>query len=137
MTCNVRVAALAVACGMLILVTGCEGGEAAAELVSPEEALALMAQRSGDDSFVILDVRTTAEFDDDHIEGAVNIDYRGAAFWDEIEALDKTKTYLVYCGSAVRSGYATDGMKDRNFEDLYDLEGGITALRVYESSASG
>ncbi len=76
---------------------------------------------------VVLDVRTPAEFQAGHIPGAVNIDWNGVDFTRKIDALDKTKTYLVYCASGGRSARACDKMSTLGFSNLYNLEGGIKA----------
>ena len=52
---------------------------------------------------VLLDVRTPEEFNESHIAGAINIDFRNENFKTELEKLDKTKTYEVYCRSGKRS----------------------------------
>ena len=56
---------------------------------------------------VILDVRTPAEFASGRIANSINIDAESGNFEAEIQALDKSKTYAVYCRSGRRSGVAT------------------------------
>lgn len=73
---------------------------------------------------VILDVRTPAEFADGHIANAINIDAQSGNFAAEIEGLDKTKTYAVYCRSGNRSGTATQIMAEAGFSKLYNMNGG-------------
>lgn len=55
---------------------------------------------------VLIDVRTKEELDAGYIKGAINIDYRSPDFQTKILALDKTKTYYVYCevGGQKRDG---------------------------------
>ena len=61
---------------------------------------------------VVLDVRTEEEFEDGYIPDAINIDIRqGQGFIDELEKLDKSKTYYVYCRSGARSAQACALMK--------------------------
>ncbi len=85
----------------------------------------LIRQNEGDSDFVILDVRTAAEYDKGHIADAVLIDYRSATFKEELDVLDKDKTYLVYCRSGNRGGQATDIMEDLGFSTVYNMLGGI------------
>ncbi|WP_405291050.1 rhodanese-like domain-containing protein [Algibacter sp. Ld11] len=83
-------------------------------------------QLAKDDNAVILDVRTDAEVADGIIEGALHIDiYKGQEFVSEIEALDKSKNYYVYCRSGNRSGQACAIMDQLGFENAYNLEGGM------------
>ena len=75
---------------------------------------------------VIIDVRTDDEFSTGHIGGAVNIDfYNGNEFISEIDKLDKSKSYFIYCKSGARSGQTCELMKQKGFKKVYNLEGGI------------
>lgn len=75
---------------------------------------------------VIIDVRTDDEFSTGYIEGALNIDfYMGNKFISEIDKLDKSKSYFIYCKSGVRSGQTCELMKQKGFKKVYNLEGGI------------
>ena len=80
-----------------------------------------------DKSALILDVRTEEEFMAGFIPEAMNIDiYKGQGFLDEIEKLDKSKTYYVYCRSGARSAQACALMHQHGIENAYNLMGGIT-----------
>jgi len=74
---------------------------------------------------VILDVRTAVEFSQEKIAGAVLIDIHSSNFKDQVQRLDKSKTYLVYCRSGNRSVKACNIMKGMGFEKLYNLKHGI------------
>ena len=75
---------------------------------------------------VIIDVRTDDEFSTGYIGGAVNIDfYMGNKFISEIDKLDKSKSYFIYCKSGARSGQTCELMKQKGFKKVYNLEGGI------------
>ena len=76
---------------------------------------------------VVLDVRTTEEFQAGHLPGAVNIDVQKDDFGQNIQPLDKSKTYLVYCKSGRRSEKALKMLYDAGFKNAYHLKGGITA----------
>ena len=85
-----------------------------------------ISQLENDDNAVVLDVRTDAEVEDGIIPKAIHIDiYRGQEFIDEIEALDKSKNYYVYCRSGNRSGKACQIMQQLGFENTYNLLGGM------------
>lgn len=83
------------------------------------------AKKASDSSIVVLDVRTPGEFQSGHLQNAVNIDYEGLNFEGEVNKLDKTKTYAVYCRSGRRSGLATQVMAKDGFKSVFNLEGGI------------
>lgn len=74
----------------------------------------------------VIDVRTSGEFTAGHLEGAINIDVEAATFTSEIEKLDKSGKYLVYCHSGRRAGIAVDQMRALGFVDVTNI-GGIDA----------
>lgn len=86
-----------------------------------------VAQFEADKNAVLLDVRTEDETNDGIIANAILIDiHKGQGFIDEIEALDKSKNYYVYCRSGMRSAKACEIMNELGFENTYNLLGGIT-----------
>ena len=81
---------------------------------------------SGDENAFVLDVRTEEELEEGQIPNAKNIDiYLGQGFMDELEKLDKSKNYYVYCRSGNRSGQACAIMNSLGFENAYNLAGGF------------
>ncbi|PSG90844.1 rhodanese-like domain-containing protein [Aurantibacter aestuarii] len=75
---------------------------------------------------VILDVRTEDEVNEGFIPNAKNIDiHKGQGFIDDVETLDKTKTYFVYCRSGARSAQACAVMNQIGFKNTYNLLGGF------------
>jgi rhodanese-related sulfurtransferase len=83
-------------------------------------------QKLAGSNTVIIDVRTPQEFAEGHIEGAMNIDFYDNHFENKINAIDKSKTILVYCKSGNRSGKAATILAKNKFKNVYDLSGGIT-----------
>lgn len=83
-------------------------------------------QLENDVNAFILDVRTEDELADGYIPNATNIDiHMGQGFLDAVEALDKSKSYYVYCRSGARSGQACAIMNSIGIENVYNLEGGF------------
>ena len=76
----------------------------------------------------IVDVRTKEEFEEGHIEGAVNYDIYSPGFAGNITELDKSKSYLVYCTSGSRSLQAVMFMRKNGFTKVENLGGGIMSL---------
>jgi len=84
-------------------------------------------QYQNDSNAVILDVRTDEEVEEVAIPNALTIDiYKGQGFLDEVEQLDKSKNYYVYCKSGGRSNQACLLMNQLGFENTFNLLGGIT-----------
>jgi len=86
---------------------------------------------------VILDVRSPEEFSNGHIKNAANIDFNSAEFSAKIEAMDKSRPYLVYCLSGGRSADAVLVLKQRGFEKVYNLNGGLLAWQRSNYSLTG
>jgi rhodanese-related sulfurtransferase len=83
-------------------------------------------QLEEDNNSVVLDVRTQEEVDLGIIPNAIHLDiYKGQGFIYELEELDKTKNYYVYCRSGGRSGQACGIMKQLGFDNAYNLAGGF------------
>ncbi len=128
-----------------LLVAGCSGSEsstadpdtsepvinessaetAGVRTVSAEEGAAIQA--SPPESLVILDVRTADEFAAGHLEGAVVVDFYAEDFRAQLEELDPTVPYLLYCQSGNRSGQAAAMMEDLGYDDVANIDGGILA----------
>lgn len=116
------VAALAMVFGSSAVLTACSTTGAVHKVSAKEFSDALVNEKA-----ILIDVRTPEEFAAGHIEGAMNINAEGSDFDAQINALDKTQTYAVYCQSSRRSGIATAAMEKAGFTHLYDLDGGIAA----------
>lgn len=74
---------------------------------------------------IILDVRTPEEYNVSHINNSINIDFNNQNFVTEINKLNKSKQYFVYCRSGNRSADAIKIMKENGFTNLVELKGGI------------
>lgn len=79
-----------------------------------------------DNNGVLLDVRTQEEYDSGFIAGSQLMDIFQPDFKTNLESLDKSKNYYVYCRSGNRSGQACGLMAQLGFTgELYNLDGGI------------
>lgn len=74
---------------------------------------------------VLLDVRTPMEHQMVRIPNSILIDINSPVFTEEIEKLDRSKSYYVYCRSGNRSFHAGNYMLKAGFEKVYNLETGI------------
>ncbi|MCU0382533.1 MAG: rhodanese-like domain-containing protein [Cyclobacteriaceae bacterium] len=93
--------------------------------VDTQKFESLLKQKNG----VLLDVRTTEEFNAGHLPGAMLLDYYNDDFKKSAAQLDKTKPVFVYCKTGGRSKSATSILRDLGFKEVYDLDGGITAWK--------
>jgi rhodanese-related sulfurtransferase len=92
--------------------------------IFPTEAYELMTENRDDNDFIILDVCTPGEFENLHLENAVNLNFFSRDFKDQLKALDKTNIYLVYCKIGGRSKMAQKMMKKLGFREVYNIVGG-------------
>lgn len=92
-------------------------------LIKPQQFKEMM----NDERTIVIDVRTPEEMTKGVIGKPKKINYRNSDFKELLLALDKSKTYLVYCKSGGRSGKTKQLMDDNGFDSVYDLQGGITA----------
>lgn len=76
------------------------------------------------DDTVIIDVRTPAEFEAGHLEGAINIDVQSPDFAAQMMELDPNGEYYVYCRSGNRSAAAISWMNQMGFDGETITNGG-------------
>lgn len=91
------------------------------------DAQALKKMRKENPNLVVIDVRTQQEVSRGVIEGSLHLDISNPNFAQEFRKLDRSKTYVVYCHSGVRSVNACNAMSKEGFGNLYNLKGGIVA----------
>jgi rhodanese-related sulfurtransferase len=89
------------------------------------QADSLIKANENNSNFIIIDVRTQEEYSTGHIENAININFNSPSFRNDINVLDKDNVYLIYCRSGGRSAGAFDVMKELEFQEVYELLGGI------------
>ena len=79
-----------------------------------------------DDNIIIMDVRTPEEIATGKIPNALELDiFNPENFKNEIDKMDKSKSYYIYCRSGNRSGQACVFMESLGFEKTYNLMGGM------------
>ncbi len=110
----------------MLILCGCENEQKEIDVanisqnkvISCEEKTALL---SSDENAKLIDVRTIAEFNEGHLDSAINI---------EVDNIDKIKTYslihkdtplIVYCRSGQRSSKAKMKLEELGYTKVYDL----------------
>jgi phage shock protein E len=88
--------------------------------ISPNEARTLIENNK---EIIILDVRTLEEFQINHLDNAINIDIYNTNFKDQIDKLERNKSYLVHCKAGGRSEEACRIMEELGFKDLTNVLG--------------
>jgi rhodanese-related sulfurtransferase len=112
--------ALAVVASILFVPSLLPSGDGYGD-ITVQEARSLIEDKP---YLVILDVRTASEYEDGHIEGAINIPVQElSAHLDELSREDEL---LVYCRTGNRSKQAVDILQDVGFTKIYHMNAGIT-----------
>jgi thioredoxin len=73
----------------------------------------------------LLDVRTPDEYNQEHIDKAINVNWNGGDFVAKAENYDKSKPIFVYCKVGGRSSQAASKLAELGFKEIYNLDGGI------------
>ena len=85
------------------------------------------AQRAKQQDLNVLDVRRDGEFKSMHLEDAQHfaLDHIN----EQMDAIQKDKTYYVHCAGGYRSVIAASILKARGFHNLVDIKGGFGAIK--------
>lgn len=83
---------------------------------------------SADKNGVVIDLRTNDELaSKGFIKGSVQLDWLAKDNEQQVDKLDKNKTYYVYCASGGRSGECAEYMEKHKFKKVVNLEKGFTS----------
>lgn len=88
--------------------------------VSAQEAMDMMA---GQENYLILDVRTQAEYDGGHIPGAICLPNEDIGREDPPQLPLKDQLILVYCRSGNRSKQASDKLAALGYTNVVEFGG--------------
>ncbi len=88
--------------------------------VSAQEAMDMMA---GQEDYLILDVRTQAEYDGGHIPGAISLPNEDIGREDPPQLPLKDQLILVYCRSGNRSKQASDKLAALGYTNVVEFGG--------------
>ena len=97
--------------------------------VTAKEAADLVNKHNGDPDFAILDIRTPGEFQSGHLPDAILVDFYSQTFSDQLNRLDKEKSYLVYCRTGNRSTNSLGLFKKLKFDKIYHMSTGISGWK--------
>ena len=80
------------------------------------------------EEILLIDVRTPAEFEKGHLQGAISIEYQHITQEIAHFTSNKKTPIALYCRSGQRSGIAASELLSQGFENILDL-GGYGALK--------
>ena len=88
--------------------------------ISQEEAQKMMETEK---DYIILDVRTPAEYAEGHIPGAICISHDSIPTDDIPELPDKDQLIMIYCRSGRRSKLAAEQLVSQGYTDIVEFGG--------------
>ncbi|MBC8016655.1 MAG: FAD-dependent oxidoreductase [Sporomusaceae bacterium] len=74
------------------------------------------------DRYVLIDARTTAQYEKSHIETSINVPH--ANLRNSIEELDRDAIAITYCNKGVTGNAAQNILLNNGFKEVYNLSGG-------------
>jgi len=80
---------------------------------------------TGDRNMTIVDVRDPSEYEEFHIEGAVNI--TAPDLRKRYSELDPTISTVLICSTGIRSSLGASILKQHGFKNVFNSAGGMTA----------
>mgnify|MGYP001591581983 CR=1 FL=1 len=103
----------------LLILSACSG-ETKEFVLSPVDFLAKLKSTADP---ILLDVRTPKEIAIDRLENSQSIVFDGS-FSNKLEGLEH-KPLFVYCASGKRSAKAAAILREKGYENVFELEGGL------------
>ena len=110
---------------LVLTFAGCQKNNSAKvyKQISMDEAVKIMEEQTG---YIILDVRTAAEYTQGHIPNAINVANENIGTEEIKELPDKEQLILVYCRSGNRSKQAAQKLADLGYTNIQEF-GGINS----------
>ena len=103
-----------------------EGAKKKITEISPQDA----ATRSKSGEAVIVDVRETDEWDEEHIPGAIHMS-RGTIELDiEEKVPDPNAMIICHCGGGGRSALAAESLQKMGYKNVRSMAGGFKAWKA-------
>ena len=76
---------------------------------------------------VLLDVRTQSEYNDGHIQDAINIPHDQLLKDPQLVSAYKDSQMVVFCRSGVRAGKVIEMLEGLGFKEIIDIDGDMLA----------
>ncbi|MDC0223377.1 rhodanese-like domain-containing protein [Gammaproteobacteria bacterium] len=76
---------------------------------------------------VLLDVRTQSEYNDGHIQDAINIPHDQLLKEPQLLSAYKDSQMVVFCRSGVRAGKVIEMLEGLGFKEIIDIDGDMLA----------
>jgi len=91
-------------------------------LISPDKAREILLNQS--EEYIFVDIRNPREFDNFHIEGAVNVPLQRVLDDEFIPYLKNAKSKILYSNESIKANEIRLLLTQYGYENLYVLQGG-------------
>jgi rhodanese-related sulfurtransferase len=82
------------------------------------------------DAAVLVDVRDTEEWAEEHVPGAIHLS-RGTLEWQiEEEIPDSNRPIILHCGGGGRSALAAESLQKMGYKNVRSMKGGFKAWKA-------
>ena len=113
----------------IMLLTSCSNGQS--KLGKTNLSVSAFAEKlKATPTAIILDVRTPDEFESGHLLNAINIDWNGNDFTQQVSKLNQSTPIFIYCLAGSRSASAATEMRKNGFKEVYEMAGGMMKWRA-------
>ena len=124
MTNSTQFSALICATLGAFFIVSCAAEKPAHDPIQNLKATEVSEALKKDDTIVVLDIRTPAEYAEGHLAGAKNIDFKAEDFEAKIGELDSGKAYVVHCKSGGRSSLSMQKFSAKGFTHILHMDDG-------------
>ncbi|MHB9111681.1 MAG: rhodanese-like domain-containing protein [Thermoleophilia bacterium] len=102
--------------GLKVLAATPTSGEYVNNTISAKELVTKLADPAEKAKLMLLDVRSKADYDKGHIEGAIQVDFKQWAATDNLQKLDASRKIIVICYTGNTAAQATSGLRMLGFD---------------------
>lgn len=99
-----------------LVICSCESNKVTITKVDCVKSVGLI-----NDGAILIDVRSAQEYNNYHLNEAINIDYQQIESKITDEVPDKEQKIIVYCQSGTRSNKAANTLIELGYTNVYDL----------------
>lgn len=89
-----------------------------------------LIQNMKNKNIILIDVRSGQEYEEGHLEGAINIPVYNLEEKIEKMVTDKEVLIVVYCSSGYRSKKAKEILEKLNYTNVYNLKDGLNNIWI-------
>jgi adenylyltransferase/sulfurtransferase len=104
-------------------------GMPSTESIPSLDVAAFRQLQKGNEDYLLLDVREEKEYQTDHLSGHL---FPLSTLAEQWERLPREQLLIVHCQSGIRSAQAVQFLLEKGFTNIYNLTGGLNAVRAHE-----